>query len=291
MNSTGLKGVTMFRSIAKATLVLGLVMFGWGVERGSAVAGPKLTTPDGAQVDAADVPYFRYRPKVIGFLQKIVDNKREGDMALAVSPPFCPSYSWTAWGGEDPVARASLKCQARLDKLLDDAELPVAERLGCKCSIAIKNMTVLDPAALERASYFTNVKMLIRRAGAALRKRTGILEYEKNDLVKQDFALFNAKKVRICSGRLEFKIGELGRFSGTCLGDNPITDGGVVIGCPSGVFCTRHIVGNMKVGNGTLIGFASGLNAKEMAEKYPGLPERFEVRSSSDAPQEEEIND
>lgn len=276
-------------SVTRTVAALGAIALSLTFATGSAVAGPKLKSPDGSMVAAADVPYFKHRPKVIGFLQKIVDRKREGDMALAASPPFCPSYSWTAWGGENPVKRASLKCQERLDRMLDEADLPVAERLECKCSLAIRNMTIVDPAALAVATRFTNIRMLIRRAGAEVRKRSGILEYEENDLVKQNFALFNAAKAKICSGQLEFKIGELGRFSGTCLGGNPIAEGGVMIGCPTGVFCTRHIVGNMKVGNGTLIGFTSGLSEREMKEKYPGLPEKFDVESSSGTTPEEEV--
>jgi len=46
----------------------------------------------------------------------------------------------------------------------------------------------------------------------------------------------------------------------------------------------------MKMGNGTIIGFASGLSDKEIAEKYPNLPQKFEVEDASVTPKEEEFN-
>ncbi|MBT6443254.1 MAG: hypothetical protein HOK61_12575 [Alphaproteobacteria bacterium] len=174
---------------------------------------------------------------------------------------------------------------------MSDAELPAAARLGCKCSLAVRNMTVLDADALMRATRFTNVKLFIKPPGAPVQTRAGILEYEKNDLVKQDFALFNAGKTKICSGQLEFKIGDLGKFFGTCFGKQPIRDGGVMIGCPSDVFCSRHSVGNMRMDDGTFIGFVSVLKSAEIAKTYPGLPEKLDAAPAAQAPQEEEIND
>jgi hypothetical protein len=206
------------------------------------------------------------------------------------TPAFCPSYSWTAWGGEDPVSRAAQNCQAKLDKLLDDSGWPAQARLPCKCSLAVRNMTVLDSAVLMRGTRYTALKLFTRQGTGAVRKRDGILEYEKDDLVKQNFAMFNGQKIKICAVQLEFKLGEVGRFFGTCLGDNPIREGGVMIGCASGIFCKRHMVGNMKMGNGTIIGFAWELSDKKIAEKYPNLPQKFEVEDASVTPKEEEFN-
>lgn len=278
--------ITFFR---RSVLGIGCLLAGITVMTQAVSAGPQLRTPDGAQVDAANLPYFQDRPNVIGFLEKIVASKREGAMALAVSPPFCPSYSWTAWGGDDPVGRASQKCQAKLDSLLDVADWPVAARLACKCRLAIRNMTVLDPAVLQSPDRYTPVKLFTKQADGKTLKRDGILKYEKTELVKQDFALFNIGRTKICSGQLEFKIGALGKFSGTCFGKRPIRDGGVMVGCASGVFCTRHIVGNMKMGSGALVGFASGLSAAEIAEKYPDLPDTFAIEAPPE--QEEEVSD
>lgn len=54
--------------------------------------------------------------------------------------------------------------------------------------------------------------------------------------MKQSFTLFNDDKESICEGRLDLKVGELGKFSGTCLGGNQIVNGGVSLFCPIGVF-------------------------------------------------------
>ena len=44
--------------------------------------------PDGTMVEAAELPFYKNRPKVLGFLQKIIDRKLEHSMALASGPAF-----------------------------------------------------------------------------------------------------------------------------------------------------------------------------------------------------------
>ena len=95
----------MIKLAGRKVLCLICVLVGLSFMVETAVAGPPLQMPDGKQVEAADLPFFRNRPKVVGFLETIVNRKLEGSMALAATPAFCPSYSWTAWGGEDPVSR------------------------------------------------------------------------------------------------------------------------------------------------------------------------------------------
>ena len=58
-------------------------------------------------------------------------------------------------------------------------------------------MTVLKPDVLTRGSRYTNVKLLIKNGDTDVQKREGILEYQQNELVKQDFTLFNAGRNRI----------------------------------------------------------------------------------------------
>lgn len=255
-----------------------------------AVAGPKLNMPDGTVVEAAELPFFKNRPKVLGFLQKVVDRKLESSMALASGPAFCPGYNYTSWGGDDPVTRAAAQCQVKLDKQLEELDWPAALRPACKCRIVIRHMTVLEPEILQRGSRFTNVKLLIKNGNAETQRREGILEYQQNELARQEFSLFNDAQNRICTGRLEFKVGELGKLSGTCLGGNKIVDGGVSIFCPSGIFCKRHMVGNVKMNDGVLIGFTSGLTTENARKKYPDLPEKFEVEAPTPAENPEEFD-
>ena len=255
-----------------------------------ASAGPKLKMPDGRQIEASELPYFKSRPKVFGYLEKIVNSGRQNEMAFAIAPPFCPSYSYTSWGGVEPVTRAAGSCQTRVDKLLDDHDWPTSLRAGCKCVLAIQNMEILDPIPLMRPTRFASGQLLIKAGSDQVIRRSGVLEYEKGELIQQAFSLFNEKKDRICHGRLEFKVGELGKFSGTCLGNNKIVDGGVSVFCPTGIFCKRLMVGNMRRSNGYLIGFTSGINEADRKEKYPDLPEKFEVEAAPEI-QEEEVND
>lgn len=245
--------------------------------------------PDGTMVEAAELPFYKNRPKVLGFLQKIIDRKLEHSMALASGPAFCPGYNFTSRGGTDPVTRAAAKCQIKLDAKLEDLDWPATLRPACKCSIIVKNMTVLKPDVLTRGSRYTNVKLLIKNGDTDVQKREGILEYQQNELVKQDFTLFNAGRNRICGGKLEFKVGELGKFSGICLGGNKIIDGGVSISCPTGIFCKRHMVGNMKMSDGILIGFTSGLTQTQMREKYLDLPEKFMLEAPAEPEKEENL--
>ncbi|MFT5485314.1 MAG: hypothetical protein ACI9JL_003686 [Paracoccaceae bacterium] len=255
-----------------------------------AIADPMLKMPDGSVVKAAELPFFKNRPKVLGFLQKVVDRKFESAMALAAPPAFCPGYNFTSWGGDDPVTRAAAKCQTKLDSQLEDRDWPAALRPACKCKIVVRHMTVLEPEILQRGTRFASVKLLIKNRNAETQQRAGVLEYQQDELVKQDFSLFNAGKNRICTGQLTFKIGELGKFSGTCLGGSEILDGGVAISCPTGVFCKRHIVGNMKMSDGVLIGFTTGLTAEQVREKYPELPEKFEIEASASEEKQEEFD-
>lgn len=55
-------------------------------------------------------------------------------------------------------------------------------------------MTVLDSAVLMCGTRYTALKQFTRQGTGAVRKRDGILEYEKDDLVKQNFAMFNGQK-------------------------------------------------------------------------------------------------
>ena len=211
-------------------------------------------------------------------------------MALATTPAFCPRYSYASWGGEDPETRAAGRCQTRVDKLLKDYGWPATMHGACKCVLAVKNMTVLDKSVLMRGTRFTPVKLFIRNREGTLTQREGFLEYQKNELVQQSFTLFNDNKEGICKGQLDLKVGALGKFSGTCLGSNRIVDGGVSVFCPVGVFCKRHMVGNMKIGGGLLVGFVSGISDAEIKESYPEFPEKFDVRSTPDE-EENEINE
>lgn len=277
----------MIPSTFKTVVFTGLLLLGAASMAPHVSAGPQLKMPDGTMVEAAELPFYKNRPNVLGFLRKIVDRKQEASMALAAGPAFCPGYNFTSWGGDDPVTRAAAKCQTKMDDQLDDLDWPAALRPACKCRVIVKNMTVLEPDILTRGSRYTNVKLLIKNGDAGVEKREGILEYQQNELVKQNFTLFNAEQNRICGGKLEFKIGELGKFSGTCLGGNEITDGGVSISCPTGIFCKRHMVGNMKMSDGILIGFTSGLTETQMREKYPDLPEKFELEAPAEPEKEE----
>lgn len=276
-----------FSQKAIATIVLLLPI---GVWPATGAAEPRLKMPDGSVVAAADLPYFKNRPKVLGYLQKIVDRKLEGRMALAAAPGFCPAYSQTSWGGDDPVTRAAGRCQIKIDEQLEKFGWPSSLRPACKCSVVVKNMTVLNAGYLERGTRFSAVKLLVKNGAGAVQERDGLLEYEQNELVRQPFSLFNATKDKICTGQLEFKVGEIGKFSGECLGGNKIVDGGVSIGCPIGVFCTRHMVGNMRTSDGMLIGFTAGLKDSERREKYPDLPEKFNVKAAT-APEDEEVSE
>lgn len=277
----------MIHSLLRTISCTGLVLLGASWSAPYVSAGPQLKMPDGTMVEAATLPFYKNRPKVLGFLDKIVDRKLEDSMALASGPAFCPGYNFTSWGGDDPVTRAAAKCQLKMDKQLDELDWPLTLRPACKCKIVVRDMTVLEPEILQRGTRFTNVRLLIKNGAGKVQKREGILEYQQNELVKQDFTLFNAGQNRVCGGKLEFKIGELGKFSGSCFGAKRIVDGGVSIACPADVFCKRHMVGNMRMANGVLIGFTSGLTESEASERYPDLPEKFELAAPAERTEED----
>lgn len=266
---------------------MAFLLIGLAISPSANSAEPRLNMPDGSVVAAAELAFFKNRPKVLGYLQKIVDRKLEGRMALAAATGFCPAYSYTAWGGDDPVTKASGRCQIKIDEQLEKFEWPAALRPACKCSVIVKDMTVLDATYLKRGTRFTKVKLLMKNVAGNLQERDGLLEYHQNELARQPFALFNATQDKICSGQLELWVGAIGKFSGQCLGGNRIVDGGVSIGCPSGLLCNRHMVGNMRTSDGMLIGFTSGLKDSERREKYPDLPEKFEVKAPPPAQDEE----
>lgn len=237
---------------------------------------PMLKTPTGTSVPAEQFKFFMDRPNVLNFLHRIVDGGYEDEMALSVTPKFCPSYSFTAWSGLDPVERAHNRCQARLEKLLTKGNWPSAQRHSCICKLAVKNMTVVDIGLLKDSHRYLLVNMFVRTAETKINKVSGILEYERNDLSKQNVALYNFNKETICSGKVDVKMGSYGFFSGTCMGNQAINKGLFTINCGYGDTCARHMVGNMVIGN-TTIGFVSALNDKEISRLYPMFPEKFDL--------------
>ena len=249
-----------------STIILFLFVLGIS---GTSIA-QELKLPSGKIVAAENFPYLAKRPNPVGFLKK-----GQGQaIALAVSKPPCPSYSFTGWGGSDPYSRSVAKCNAYVEKELIDYPAEIVKK--CKCSNAVLDMRVIDETTLQNNNFYAILKVYIKNRLGKITTQRGFLEYEIDDLVKQDGRLINLNFEELCKGSLTFSLGD-GSFDLNCFGGSIKARGIVEI---VGLFSKKHAVGSAVLDNGEVFAFISGLNNEEIEDRYPGFPDVVKRKQS-----------
>jgi hypothetical protein len=232
----------------------------------------ELITPNGKNVSANNYPFLANRPKVRGYLN-------HGDthpIALATTLKNCPSYSYTAWSGQEPHRRSVYKCNSKIDRLLQD--YPSAIKNRCRCFNVIEDMKVLNETPLMNGKFRVILKLFMKDSLEKITTERGFLEYEKDELTKQNVKILNAEGSEVCTGSINFSLGP-GGFELWCFGGSVEVRG---IAEVSVIFSKKHAVGSAVTDNGDVFAFISGLSDSEISNEYPGFPDVVDKSSSPD---------
>ena len=260
-------------------LLISIFLLGGGAP--SLASEAMLVKETGEKVLMQDLKFFKNRPKFRGYVDTAVRRGCADNMAIAITPPFSPSYAQASWCGSDTRQRALAKCNSWLRKKLAAQNWPFTSGNGFQCSVVIRNMQILNTRALEEAQRYVRVSLHILEKNKEIEILDGLLAYEVPKLRKQEFTLFNADRTAVCEGNVEVAMGKYGEITGTCFGNAPIRSGKFTINCGYGGGCERHMVGNMTVSN-ALVGIVSKLSKKETRALYPGFPRKFSLIDGSE---------
>ncbi len=260
-------------------MLITIFILGWGAP--SLASEAMLVKETGEKVLMQDLKFFKNRPKVRGYVDTAVRRGCADNMAIAITPPFSPSYTYSSWCGEDTRQQALGKCNSWLRKTLAAKNWPFTSGNGFQCSVVIRNMQILNTRALEEAQRYVRVSLHILEKNKEIEILDGFLAYEVSKLIKQEFTLFNADRTAVCEGNVEVAMGKYGEVTGTCFGNAPIRSGKFTINCGYGGVCERHMVGNMTVSD-ALVGIVSRLSKKETKEIYPDFPRSISLIDGSE---------
>jgi hypothetical protein len=220
-----------------------------------------LKLPGGQMVEAAKLPFYRNRPKILDFLRKAGQQ-----VAVAVTPEFCPGYSYTAWNS-DYLDRAIRKCDAKTQIMLSD--YPASFRKSCACKLLVKDMAVTDADLIMNQLRYTTLKLFFKSPEGAVRTVRGVLEYEKAALQRQSMRILNQKRDEICRGSMTPSLGDNGAFELSCFDGNRRASGSVTI--PE-IF-HQYALGSGVFENGEVFAFVARLTDEEIKSKYPNFPD------------------
>jgi hypothetical protein len=269
----------MFRT---GLVALALLLF--GVTAQAIASDATLYSETGEKISVHDIKFFKNRSNTRGFVEKALQRGCANEMAIAITPPFAPSYSYTAYCGERSRERALDKCNNWVTKRLTTRDWPITSKNGFQCDVAVQNMRILNARALNDAQRYVRVSLHILEKGKGPEILDGLLGYEVNDLVKQEFTIYNQDRTAVCEGHVDVAMGRYGSIIGTCFGNEPIRNGKFTINCGYGGACERHMVGNMSVSD-TLIGIVSYISKRETEKFYPEFPQKFSLIDGSEPDQ------
>jgi hypothetical protein len=220
-----------------------------------------LRLPNGTSVEAADLPYYRNRPKILSFLQKA-----DHQVAVAATPKFCPEYSYTLWNSSDH-ARAVRLCDQKTQVMLSD--YPAMFRKTCACKLLVKDMVVTDVDLIMSKFRYTTFKLYLKPVAGAVRTVRGILEFEKASLERQSMRILNQNRDEICQGSMTPSLGDDGAFELSCFDGNRRASGSVTI--PELFY--QYALGSGVFENGEVFAFIARLTDEEIKSKYPNFPD------------------
>jgi hypothetical protein len=220
-----------------------------------------LRLPNGRSIKAADLPYYRNRPKILGFLQKANHN-----VAVAATPKFCPEYSYTLWSSSDHP-KAIRICDQKNQEMLSD--YPAAFRKMCACKLLVKDMVVTDVDLIMSELRYTTFKLYLKAADGAVRTVRGVLEFEKASLDRQSIRILNQNKDEICKGSMTPSLGDDGAFELSCFNGKRHASGSVLI--PEIFY--QYALGSGVFENGEVFAFIARLTDEEIKSRYPNFPD------------------
>jgi hypothetical protein len=270
----------MFRT---GLVALALLLFGAAAQ--AVASDATLYSETGEKISIHDIKFFKNRSEVRGFVAKALQRGCANEMAIAITPPFAPSYSYTAYCGEGSRQRALDKCNNWVKKRLTTRDWPITSANGFPCEVAVQNMRILNTKALNGAQRYVRVSLHILEKGKKLEILDGLLGYEVANLVKQEFTVFNGDRTAVCEGHVDVAMGRYGSIIGTCFGNERIRNGKFTINCGYGGACERHMVGNMSVSD-TLVGIVSYISKRESQKLYPDFPRKFSLIDGSEPDQD-----
>lgn len=221
-----------------------------------------LQNPDNISKSLDEYPFLKNRARVKGF----IENASQHLMSVSISPPFCPSYSYTSYRGYNPN-RSLGKCNDYLKKELTDYTLSDISR--CKCKIAIRNMKVINEDLLMQNKRWVTLKLFHKDIKGVVSSERGFLEYETIDLVDQNVKILNKNLKTVCESKVKFSIFGKNNTTLSCFGGTLKLSAKVWL--ETNPFSPRgsYILGSGLTDKGSGLAFISGLTDEEILKNHP----------------------
>jgi hypothetical protein len=226
-------------------------------------------TTNGVSKPVKEYPYFKHRDKVKGFIEEASPYP----MTVSISPPYCPSYSYTSWRGDDPN-RSLEKCNDYIRKELINYHPSVVSR--CLCKIAVKNMTIVEESLLMPKRRWSILKLFHKKIDGTVTTERGFLEYDRAELIDQEIKILNKKNATVCSSKVRFSILGKNKIQISCFGGTLKLKGKVWLekSFSMGVYA----VGSATTSEGSGIAFISGLSDSEIENNHPEFLKNVSIK-------------
>lgn len=209
-----------------------------------------------------EYPMYQNYPKLQNFIWRAGENP----MAVAVSPPFCPHYSYTIWNRPNNRKYAIDKCDAVMAKGMSD--FPPSEVARCKCRPAIVDRIVLDESLLSKQMRWVSMIVYRENRDGSAWLEQGYLEMPHGSLRVTKVRFLNLNLQTVCQGEFRLPTHKMGAFRFTCNAGQEIMTGTARRKGNDLKFYT-HATGTDNTGHKAA--FVIGLKRREFESRHPQI--------------------